>query len=89
MRLVGASDAFIRWPFIFEGAMVGLLGAALTLGLLYAAGQPLGTFMYDFFRVLPLQFGALARDLVIMVLGAGVGLGIVGSWVSVRSYLIR
>jgi cell division transport system permease protein len=89
MRLVGASDAFIRWPFVFEGAMVGLLGAAVTLGLLYAAGQPLGQFMYDFFRVLPLQFGALARDLVLIVVGAGVGLGVVGSWVSVRSYLIR
>jgi cell division transport system permease protein len=89
MRLVGASDAFIRWPFVFEGAMVGLLGAALTLGLLYAAGQPLGQFMYDFFRVLPLQFGALARDLVLIVVGAGVGLGVFGSWVSVRSYLIR
>ncbi len=89
MRLVGASDAFIRWPFVFEGAMVGLLGALITLGLLYLAGQPLGDFMYGFFRVLPLQFGALARDLAIIVLGAGVGLGIVGSWVSVRSYLIR
>jgi cell division transport system permease protein len=89
MRLVGASDAFIRWPFVFEGAMVGLLGAVITLAILYVAGRPLGSFMYDFFRVLPLQFGELARDLTLIVLGTGVGLGILGSWVSVRSYLIR
>ena len=31
--------------------------------------------MFDFFRVLPLQFGSLARDLVVLVVGAGVGLG--------------
>jgi cell division transport system permease protein len=89
MRLVGASDAFIRWPFIFEGAMVGALGAALTLGLLALAGPPLGDFLYDFFRVLPLQLGSLATELVLLVSIAGVGLGVFGSWISVRSYLIR
>jgi cell division transport system permease protein len=89
MRLVGASDAFIRWPFIFEGAIVGLLGALVTLGLLGLAGPPLGEFMFDFFRVLPLQFGSLATELVVLVAVTGIGLGVFGSWISVRSYLIR
>jgi len=89
MRLVGASDAFIRWPFVFEGAFVGFLGSVLTLAILAAVADPLSGFMADFFRVLPLQFGSLTRDLVALVMGAGVGLGILGSWLSVRTYLIR
>jgi cell division transport system permease protein len=89
MRLVGASDAFIRWPFVFEGALVGLLGAALALGVLYAAGDQLSSFMFDFFRVVPLQLGDLTRDVTTLVLATGIGLGILGSWVSVRTYLIR
>jgi len=89
MRLVGASDAFVRWPFIFEGALVGVLGAALTLGLLAVVGQPLSQVMTGFFEVLPLQLGSLTRDLVLIAVGTGVGLGMFGSWLSVRSYLGR
>jgi len=89
MRLVGASDAFIRWPFVFEGALVGLLGAAITLGLIAALADPLGSFMYAFFRVLPIRVGAIARDVSVLVLSSGVGLGVVGAWISVRTYLIR
>jgi cell division transport system permease protein len=89
MRLVGASDAFIRWPFIFEGALVGLLGAVVTLAVLFLAGDQIGRVMINFFAVLPLSFGTLTRDLIVLVGGAGVGLGIIGSWVSVRTYLIR
>jgi len=89
MRLVGASDAFIRWPFVFEGAFVGFLGAVIALGILALAAEPIGGFMVDFFRVLPIQFSSLTRDLVVLVMGAGVGLGILGSWLSVRTYLIR
>jgi cell division transport system permease protein len=89
MRLVGASDAFIRWPFVFEGAIVGLLGAVLTLGVLGAASDPLGRLMFDFFRILPLSVGSIARDVGLLVTGAGLGLGILGAWISVRTYLIR
>ncbi len=89
MRLVGASDAFIRWPFIFEGALVGLLGALATLLILAAAATPLSSLMLGFFRVLPLEFGTLVRDVAVLVVVTGLGLGVVGSYVSVRSYLIR
>ena len=89
MRLVGASDAFIRWPFVFEGALVGLIGAAITLAVIAIAADSLGTFMFDFFRVLPIRVGAIARDVAVLVIGSGVGLGVLGAFVSVRTYLIR
>jgi cell division transport system permease protein len=89
MRLVGASDAFIRWPFVFEGAFVGLAGALITLLLLALAADPLSQAMVGFFNVLPLQLGTVGRDTVALVLGTGLGLGVLGSWVSVRTYLIK
>jgi cell division transport system permease protein len=89
MRLVGASDAFIRWPFVFEGALVGLLGALVALGLLLVAAEPLSQAMVGFFNVLPLQLGTVGRDTTLLVLATGLGLGVLGSWVSVRTYLIR
>jgi cell division transport system permease protein len=89
MRLVGASDAFIRWPFVFEGALVGLFGAIVTLGVLFGASEPLSRFMVGFFQILPISVGSISRDVTLLVLGAGLGLGVLGAWVSVRTYLIR
>ena len=89
MRLVGASDAFIRWPFVFEGALVGLFGAAITLAILFGASEPLARFMFDFFRVLPFRVESITRDVSVLVVGTGVGLGVLGSWLSVRTYLLR
>ena len=89
MRLVGASDAFIRWPFVFEGALVGLLGAALTMGVLVGTADPLSRFMVGFFEILPINVGSISRDVTLLIVGAGTALGVVGAWVSVRTYLIR
>jgi cell division transport system permease protein len=89
MRLVGASDAFVRWPFIFEGALVGAIGAAVTLLLFALAADPLSGVMTSFFEVLPLQMGGLMRDIVVLTVGAGLGLGSLGAWLSVRNYLAR
>jgi cell division transport system permease protein len=90
MRLVGASDAFIRWPFIFEGALVGLLGAAVTIGLLAVGQGPITNFLSDYFKVLPVEAGTtVGRNIALIVMGTGVGIGVLGSYLSVRSYLIR
>ena len=90
MRLVGASDAFIRWPFIFEGALVGLIGAAITILILFLSQGPVTSFLADYFRVLPIEAGAtMGETVALTVLGTGVGIGVLGSYLSVRSYLIR
>lgn len=90
MRLVGASDAFIRWPFVFEGLLVGLLGAGVTLALLGFAAQPISQATNTIVTQVPVGFDQqLARQLVALVLGAGVILGGLGAFISVRTYLIR
>ena len=88
MRLVGASDAFIRWPFVFEGALVGPVRRRAVAGVLVGAAEPLSRFMVGFFSILPIKVGSISRD-VTLSFGPGPGLGVLGAWVSVRTYLIR
>jgi cell division transport system permease protein len=90
MRLVGATDAFIRWPFILEGLFVGLLGSLVTLGILAVAAPSIGQLGSTILREVPIGFDRrLGEQLVVLVLGAGTLLGGLGATISVRSYLIR
>jgi cell division transport system permease protein len=88
MRLVGASDAFVRWPFIFEGLLVGLLGALVTLGLLSLAAAPISQLATTIAGQVPVGFGdRLSSQVTAVVMTAGLGLGGFGAWLSVRAYL--
>ncbi|MGZ6259839.1 MAG: permease-like cell division protein FtsX [Candidatus Limnocylindrales bacterium] len=90
MRLVGASDAFIRWPFIFEGLFVGLIGAAVTLGLLLIAASPISQLTNAIVTHVPVGFDQqLGVQLLGLVVTAGALMGGLGAWISVRSYLIK
>jgi cell division transport system permease protein len=88
MRLVGASDQFVRWPFIVEGLLVGLAGALVTLTLLLLASGPISEIANAIAGQVPVGFSrSLTIQVVSLVLVAGLGLGGVGAWISVRTYL--
>lgn len=87
MRLVGASDSFIRWPFILEGVLCGLIGAMVAIGLVAIVWDPIQPVMFDVFK-LPVAVGArFLATLSALLLAVGLAVGAIGSWISVRSYL--
>ncbi len=87
MRLVGASDAFIRWPFILEGILCGLIGAAVTLLLVAIIWEPIQPVMVGVFQMPTAVTVDFLTTLSGVVLGVGLGVGALGSWISVRSNL--
>jgi cell division transport system permease protein len=88
MQLVGASSAYIRLPFIFEGFLDGLLGSLLALGLLEIARFELVPKLAAALPFLPMRaanIGQAGFALELLLVGATVG--IVASWLSVGRYL--
>jgi cell division transport system permease protein len=90
MKLVGATDWFVRWPFILEGMLVGALGAmAATAVVLVAAGPVMGA-MVNFIEILPLSFGTtFVWQLVGSVFALALAVGGGGAMLSVRAHLAK
>jgi len=87
MRLVGASDSFIRWPFILEGTLSGLIGAVITVVLVAVVWDPIQPVMVTVFQMPTSVSSQFLASLSAILLGVGIGVGAVGSWISVRSNL--
>ena len=87
MRLVGASDSFIRWPFILEGILCGLIGGVITIVLVAIVWEPIQPVMVTVFQMPTAVSAQFLASLSAVVLGVGLGVGALGSWISVRSNL--
>jgi cell division transport system permease protein len=85
VAVVGLIVLFI----IVNTIRLAVVARAEEIEMLIAAADPLSVAMVGFFNVLPLQLGTLGRDTALIVLATGLGLGVLGSWLSVRTYLIR
>jgi cell division transport system permease protein len=87
MRLVGASDSFIRWPFILEGILCGLIGAVVTVILVTAVWDPIQPAMVNLFQMPTAVSSRFLASMSVLLFAVGLGVGALGSWISVRSYL--
>lgn len=90
MKLVGATNAFIRWPFFVEGAILGLVGSLVPVIVIWVGYWELVknsqlTFGIMLIRLIPAE--DIMPKLSLVLLGIGFAIGILGSTLSVRKFL--
>ena len=93
MKYIGATDFFVRAPFVLEGMLIGLIGAAVPLGLIYSLYNYALNYIVERFLVLSGFLNFLSVDevfhfLIPVSLGVGVGIGFLGSISTVRKHLL-
>ena len=90
MKMVGATNGFIRWPFVYEGMLLGLFSAVIAFGLqwlLYTAvARGIGT--SDTLQILTVvPFVKIWKPVALVFLGAGILVGVGGSLTAIRRFL--
>ena len=89
MRLIGATDTFIRWPFIVEGLSIGLVGSIIAFIFMKFAYDYSYDALYNkliIFKTI-MNFKSISYMIISSFMGIGVLIGGLGSFVSVRRYL--
>lgn len=92
MKLIGATNGFVKAPFVVEGILIGLVGASVPLALLYYLYTRLIGFVGDKFNALTgllhfLPVGQMFRILLPVGMALGVGIGFFGSFFTIRKHL--
>lgn len=92
MKLIGATNSFVKAPFVVEGLLIGIIGAAIPLSLLYLLYTKLVGYMGGQFDNLTglvqfLPIDAMFQTLLPVGLALGVGIGFFGSYLTIRKHL--
>lgn len=92
MRLIGATNFMIRAPFIVEGVLIGMVGAAIPLAGMYFLYTRAVTYMVDRFRIFSnvvdfIPIGGIYPAMITVAMVLGVGIGFFGSFFTIRKYL--
>jgi cell division transport system permease protein len=87
MKLVGATDWFIRWPFVIEGIVLGALGGALAIGLLLVGKLAVMDPLAREFAIVSAPRTVDFQTLALILTGASVGVAAAGSGLSLRRFL--
>ena len=92
MKYIGATDFFVRSPFVIEGIIIGAIGAAIPLGLIYVVYNTVVEFVVERFEMLSTLLNFLPVEeifatLIPVSLGLGIGIGFLGSFMTVRKHL--
>jgi cell division transport system permease protein len=87
MRLVGATRSFIRWPFMIEGVIVGMLGGAVAIIVLWVGKVTIVDPLSDSFALLEAQDSVSFLLLVACLFGAAVLVSALGSGLTLRRFL--
>ncbi len=88
MKLVGATDWFVRGPFVIEGAFIGVFGATMAAGAMLALYAQVGPSITQIISFLPINTNVdYVRSLALFIVLVGLVVGSIGSYFSVRRYL--
>ena len=92
MKYIGATDFFVRSPFVVEGILIGLVGAGIPLAIIYVVYNKAVAYVLDRFSILTnlltfLPVKEIFHILLPLSLGIGVGIGFLGSFITVRKHL--